>query len=73
MMAIINTIPTIAAKIEPTMIDVMFLLVTELFENTVGDGVSKELVGVELADSRLGPDKISDIEPADGLKPAPDS
>ena len=65
MIAIIRARARIAAKIEPTMIGVVFLLVAELCEATVGDAIPGELVEVAPIDStRLGSGRAAVIEPA---------
>lgn len=67
--------PRIAAKMEPAMIDVMFLLVAELFKATVGEAVSRELeeVGPDNP-TRLESEGTTVVEPARtvGWGPAPD-
>lgn len=63
--AIIRATPRIAAKIEPTIIGVMFLLVAEFPEAMVGDPAPRELVGVASIEStRLGSEGKAVIEPA---------
>lgn len=63
--ATIRTTPKIAAKTEPTMIGMVFLLVVEFSEAMVGDVAPRELVGVASIDStRLGSERIAVIEPA---------
>lgn len=67
--------PKIAAKIEPTMIAVVFLPIVELSEAGVGDAGPRELIQVTPVDSTgLGPRRSTDVEPASavGWKLAPD-
>ena len=61
----IRTTPKIAAKIEPTMITVVFLFVAEFSEATVGDAGPRELVEVTVIDStRLGSERAVVVDPA---------
>ena len=61
----IRATPKIAAKIEPTIIVVVFLPVAEFSKATVGDADSRELVEVALIDStRLGSERTAVVEPA---------
>jgi hypothetical protein len=64
-MAIISAMPRMPARSEPTIIGVMFLLVVEFTEATVGDAVSRELVEVAPIEStRLESEGTAVAEPA---------
>jgi len=63
MMAIIRATPRVAANIEPTIIGVVFLLVVEATEATVGDAVPRELVEV-VPTERLRSEGTAVIGPA---------
>jgi len=64
-MAITRARPRVAANIEPTMIGVVFLLVVEATEATVGDAVPRELVEVVPTEgTRLESDITAVVEPA---------
>ena len=65
MMAIIRAVPRVAANIEPTIMGVVFLLVAEATEATVGDAVPRELVEViPMEPTRLRSEGTAVIEPA---------
>jgi hypothetical protein len=62
MTAIIRARPKIAAKIEPTIIEVVFLSAVELFKATVGDALPG-VVGPNDS-TRLASERTAVIEPA---------